>query len=201
MPPRNTGFCLKNHWHLRLPLRRRSRVKLAPAQSPWSAPFPTCEGSWAQGPRISRVYGGDDGREKRIQLGLAACARELMGKRGKVQAAARVRRPRARVAGLIGSRLPARRARGSGPHRVGAHARPLLMHAVRLLHGLAVCHDPAPGGPPPWRPRGPGVRAAPRRLSGPGPACTQCVAAAVRGGAASLLASLIRAEMGGGRRS
>ncbi|XP_030149455.1 zinc finger protein 414 isoform X3 [Lynx canadensis] len=59
------------------------------------------------------------------------------------------------------------RARGPEPHRVGAHARPLLVHAVRLLHGLAARHDTAPGGPPPHRPRGPGARAAaPRRAAG-----------------------------------
>nr|XP_039321559.1 zinc finger protein 414 isoform X3 [Saimiri boliviensis boliviensis] len=62
------------------------------------------------------------------------------------------------------------RARGPEPHRVGAHARPLLVHAVRLLHGLAARHDPAPGGPPPRHPRGPRARAAtPRRPGGSRP--------------------------------
>ncbi|XP_026906058.2 zinc finger protein 414 isoform X2 [Acinonyx jubatus] len=91
------------------------------------------------------------------------------------------------------------RARGPEPHRVGAHARPLLVHAVRLLHGLAARHDTAPGGPPPHRPRGPGARAAaPRRAAGPGPACTQGVSAAGRGGVSGFLAVLNPAA-GGGR--
>uniref|UniRef100_A0A8C0Z4H5 Zinc finger protein 414 n=1 Tax=Canis lupus familiaris TaxID=9615 RepID=A0A8C0Z4H5_CANLF len=82
-------------------------------------------------------------------------------------------RPRPPALGWTGPRAgtdgvpPARRARGPEPHRVGAHARPLLVHAVRLLHGLAARHDTAPGGPPRRRPRGPGARAAaPRRARG-----------------------------------
>uniref|UniRef100_A0A8C0NUB6 Zinc finger protein 414 n=1 Tax=Canis lupus familiaris TaxID=9615 RepID=A0A8C0NUB6_CANLF len=91
------------------------------------------------------------------------------------------------------------RARGPEPHRVGAHARPLLVHAVRLLHGLAARHDTAPGGPPRRRPRGPGARAAaPRRARGPGPARTQGVSAAVRGGLSGVLAVLNPAARGGG---
>ncbi|XP_061046528.1 zinc finger protein 414 isoform X1 [Eubalaena glacialis] len=88
------------------------------------------------------------------------------------------------------------RARGPEPHCVGAHARSLLVHAVRLLHGLAARHDPTPGGPPPHRPRGPVARAAaPRRAGGPGPAGTQGVAAAVRGGVSGFLAALNHAAL------
>ncbi|XP_077835976.1 zinc finger protein 414 isoform X1 [Macaca mulatta] len=102
-----------------------------------------------------------------------------------------------RPQGGSGAPSGACRARGPEPHRVGAHARPLLVHAVRLLHGLAVRHDPAPGGPPPRRPRGPRARAtAPRRPRGSGPACTQGVAAAFRGGASSVLAALNPAAFG-----
>ncbi|KAM5306527.1 zinc finger protein 414 isoform 2-T2 [Glossophaga mutica] len=80
--------------------------------------------------------------------------------------------------GLTGP--PARRACGPKPHLVGAYAWPLLMHAVRLLHGLTPCYDPTPGGSPPYRPRGLGAPAAtPRGPGGPGPACTQDVVAAL----------------------
>lgn len=168
--PRNTGFCLKNYRPSCLNLRRRFRVKLAPGSRvppPAVVPGTGCGEVKFNAPSSGGV--GD---------GLARPDPRRPGTDREVGNGPSRPRPCPRSSGVDGSFgqgpgtdgiPPARRARGPEPHRVGAYAGPLLVHAVRLLHGLAARHDPAPGGPPPRRPRGPGVRAAaprPRRAGG-----------------------------------
>lgn len=167
--PQNTGFCLKNDWPLRLPLRRRLRVTRAPFPS-----LSPCGGS-GDGSGDAAKSSSEPPIPGGYTPGRNGSARpdprrpELMGRRGKIRPPS----PSRTVPG--GGRVlgpgpdgvpPARRARGPEPHRVGAHARPLLVHAVRFLHGVAARHDAAPGGPPPRRPHGPRARAAaPRRAA------------------------------------